>query len=381
MALDKMLITSSSPHAHSGNTTSKIMWTVVIVLAFPAAFAVVMFGLEALLVLALTVGSAVAFEAGWQAARKERVAVKDGSAVLTGLLLALNLPPSAPWWMCLVGGFVAMIIGKAVFGGLGQNPFNPALTARVFLLIAFPVSMTQWVLPMTLEPTEIPAEARVSELPTKVPALGDTGISYFDGREIIIDLEGTPAAEVDMVTAASPLGILAESDSPGEDVGGISLLSLFHGGHENGSLGEISALLLLLGGLVLLFRKIITWHIPVSFLGTVAVFALIVGVADSDYAGPPIWYWPLFHLFAGGVMIGAWFMATDYVTSPMFPKGKIVFGVGCGLLTMVIRLYGDYPEGVSFAILIMNAAVPLIDRFTKPRKFGFVKLAEEGEGS
>ena len=380
MALDKMLITSSSPHAHSGSTTSKIMWTVIIVLAFPAAFAVAMFGLEALLVLVLTVGSAVAFEAGWQAARKERIAIKDGSAILTGLLLALNLPATAPWWMCLVGGFVAMILGKAVFGGLGQNPFNPALTARVFLLIAFPVPMTQWVLPMTLEP-EYAAEGRVSEIPSTVPALADTGISFFDDGEAIIDREGTPAGEVDMMTAASPLGILAESENPGEAVGGINLLSLFHGGHENGSLGEVSALLLLLGGIILLFRRIITWHIPVSFLGTVAIFALLVGVADPECAGPPIWYWPLFHLFAGGVMIGAWFMATDYVTSPMFPKGKILFGVGCGLLTMVIRLYGDYPEGVSFAILIMNAAVPLIDRYTKPRKFGFVRLAEEGEGS
>jgi electron transport complex protein RnfD len=352
------------------------MWTVVIVLAFPAIFSVAMFGLPALLVLLLTVGAAIGAEAGWQAARGERVTVRDGSAALTGLLLALNLPATSPWWMCLVGGVVAMIVGKAVFGGLGQNPFNPALTARVFLLIAFPVPMTQWVLPSTLEP-EIPAEGRVSDLPTEVNALAGSTITYFEDGAAITD-PATTVGEVDMITSASTLGIISESDNPGHVLSRLNLLSLFHGGHETGSLGEISALLLLLGGLILLWRRIITWHIPFSFLGTMALFALILAALDPSYAGPPIWYWPLFHLFAGGAMIGAWFMATDYVTSPMFPKGKIIFGVGCGLLTMIIRVWGGYPEGVSFAILLMNAAVPLIDRATKPHKFGLVRLAEEG---
>lgn len=382
MALEKLLVTTSSPHAHSGNTTSKIMWTVVIVLAFPAIFSVVMFGLPALLVLALTIGAAVGSEAAWQAARGEPQTIRDGSATLTGLLLALNLPPSSPWWMCLVGGFVAMVLGKLVFGGLGQNPFNPALTARVFLLIAFPVPMTQWILPMTLEP-ELPADARIQDLERssrQVKSLANTNVTFFDEGAPVTD-ESLAVSEVDMVTSASPLGIIAESENPGQDLARLDLFGLFSGGHENGSLGEVSALLLLLGGLVLLWRRIITWHIPVAFLGTMAAFALIVGLVDPDHAGPPVWYWPLFHLFAGGAMIGAWFMATDYVTSPMFPKGKIIFGVGCGLLTMIIRIWGGYPEGVSFAILLMNAAVPLIDRYTKPQKFGLVRLAEAEEGS
>lgn len=378
MALEKLLVTSSSPHAHSGETTSRIMWTVVGALSPATIFAVYSFGLPALITILLTTGAALASEAVWQALRKEPVTLKDGSAALTGLLLALNLPPSSPWWMCVVGGFIAMILGKCIFGGLGQNPFNPALTARVFLLIAFPVPMTQWMLPNNLQP-ETPSSQSAEDLPRTVPSLNNTTISYSDHNgNIITDLSAIQSAsevDVDMVTSASPLGMLAEANNDGEIVDRFNILNLFVGGSENGSLGEVSALLLLLGGLFLLWRRIITWHIPVSFLGTMAIFAAITQAIDSTaFAGP------LFHLAAGGAMIGAFFMATDYVTSPMFPKGKIIFGVGCGLLTMVIRIWGGYPEGVSFAILIMNAAVPLIDRYAKPKKFGFTRLTEAEEG-
>lgn len=377
MALEKTLITSSSPHAHSGTSTSRIMWTVVAVLVPAALFSVWSFGYPAAIVLALTVGSAVLSEWAWQAARKQPQTIADGSAVLTGLLLALNLPPSSPWWMCLVGGFVAMILAKAVFGGLGQNPFNPALTARVFLLIAFPVPMTQWVLPEVLEP-EVPESRSVEDLPRELPQLDGAAITYSNTEGEVINDWSTVASiddvDIDGVTSASPLGIISEAENPGRVASEFDTFSLFSGGGELGSLGEVSALLLLLGGLFLLYKKIITWHIPVTFLGTMALFAAISQAINPDqYAGP------LFHIFAGGAMIGAFFMATDYVTSPMFPKGKIIFGIGCGLLTMVIRIWGGYPEGVSFAILLMNAAVPLIDKYTKPRKFGFVRLAEEGK--
>jgi electron transport complex protein RnfD len=383
MAIEKMLVTSSSPHAHNkgfAHSTSRIMWTVVCVLSPAAVFAVISFGLRAALTLLLTIGAAVASEAAWQAARKKAVTIKDGSAVLTGLLLALNLPPAAPWWLCLVGGFIAMILGKAVFGGLGQNPFNPALTARVFLLIAFPVPMTQWLLPEILEP-EVPASGQVADLQRDVPALAEAPIVFTNRQGEVIsswDNVSIDDVDIDAVTAASPLGLIAENpENRGAIAARFDVLSLFHGGGENGSLGEVSALILLLGGLALLFMRIITWHIPVSFLGTMAVFAAIThyGVDSTAFADP------LFHLCAGGAMIGAWFMATDYVTSPMFPLGKIIFGVGCGVLTMVIRIWGGYPEGVSFAILLMNAAVPLIDRYTKPQKFGLERLAEAGEGN
>lgn len=378
MAIDKLLITSPSPHAHSGKSTARIMWTVVLLLCPAAVFAVISFGLPALLVLVLTVGAAVGSEAAWQASSGKPMTIKDGSAALTGLLLALNLPPSSPWWMCIVGGLIAMVLGKAVFGGLGQNPFNPALTARVFLLIAFPVPMTQWLLPEVLEPDR-PESGQIADLDRAVSALANTNIVYADrDGNVISDLEAVRSIDdidIDMVTSASPLGLMAEADRPGHMSASFDLLSLFHGGGEPGSLGEVSALILLLAGIALLLLRIVTWHIPVAFLGTMVVFAGVTQAIDpQQFAGP------LFHLFAGGAMIGAWFMATDYVTSPMFPKGKIIFGVGCGVLTMVIRIWGGYPEGVSFAILLMNAAVPLIDRYTKPRKFGMTaRFAEAGE--
>jgi electron transport complex protein RnfD len=266
-------------------------------------------------------------EAATQRIMAQAVTVRDGSAALTGVLLALNLPPASPWWMALVGSAVAIAIGKQVYGGLGYNPFNPALVARVVLLISFPVQMTTWTAPAPL----------------------------FSG--------------IDAVTTATPLGemktaVMLTGKLP-EGLHG--MLGSYLLGNMAGSLGEVSALALLLGAAWLFYRKIITWHIPVAFLGSVVVLSGIFWLLNpSRYPSP------LFHLLTGGLMLGALFMATDMVTSPVTNRGMLVFGIGCGLLTVLIRLFGGYPEGVSFAILLMNSATPLIDRFTRPKKFGYV---------
>jgi RnfABCDGE-type electron transport complex D subunit len=341
--METKLAISSSPHAHGGASSARIMWTVTATLLPAAAWSIWLFGLPALTVIAVTVICCALFEAGSQFLARRPVTLQDGSAVLTGLILALTLPPGLPLWICAVGAFVAIVVAKAVFGGLGQNPFNPAMTGRVFLLIAFPAPLTRWLVPAGTGET-----------------LFDQPVTAFDAAGNIVPLA---SEQVDAVTAATPLGLLAEKGA--HAVAALGDGSAVFWGQINGSLGETSALFLLLGGAALLLMRIITWHIPVSFLAAVAVLALVTsGVDDATYAGP------VFHLFTGGVMIGAFFMATDYVTSPMHPAGKLIFGAGCGILTMVIRLWAGYPEGVSFAVLIMNACVPIIDTYTRPRKFG-----------
>jgi electron transport complex protein RnfD len=289
-------------------------------------------------------------EALTQMVAKKNISLSDGSAALTGLILALTLPPGLSIGITAVGAVVAIVVAKAVFGGLGQNPFNPAMTGRVFLLIAFPGPLTRWIVPRG----------------TGESLLGHA-VTAYDAAGKVVDLN---SQTVDVITAATPLGLLSEKGA-----GAVSALAndpdLFIGS-INGSLGETSVLFLLLGGLFLLWRKIITWHIPVSCIAAVALFAgLSQAVDSSKYAGIP------FHLCTGGVILGAFFMATDYVTSPMYPLGKLIFGAGIGILTMVIRLWAGYPEGVSFAVLLMNATVPLIDRYTRPKKFGFARLATE----
>ena len=244
---------------------------------------------------------------------------------------SMNLPASSPSWMVLAGSLVAMVLGKMVFGGLGYNPFNPALVARVFLLVSFPVQMTKWVQPA--------------------------------GPTVI-----------DAATGATPLGALREAISLGHPLGSVEmtpLLDLFIGA-RGGCLGEVSTVALLLGGLFLLWKGIIRWQIPVGFIATVALITGVVKLVSPETAVSP-----LYHVMTGGLMLGAFFMATDMVTSPVTRKGMLIFGVGCGLLTAVIRLWGGYPEGVSFAILLMNAATPLIDRFTKPKVFGSAKKLYE----
>jgi Na+-translocating ferredoxin:NAD+ oxidoreductase subunit D len=352
--MSNQLIVSSSPHAHSGTTTSKIMWTVFFSLVPAAGYAVYLFGLPAATVLLSTIVFCVIFEGLTNFIMKKPQSLADGSAALTGLILALTLPPGLPIWICGIGAFVSIVVAKSVFGGLGQNPFNPAMTGRVFLLIAFPAPLTRWLVPNGTGDT-----------------LFNKSVSAFDAAGNLVD---ATASNVDAITAATPLGLLSEEGA--KAIASLDTSSAFLMGNINGSLGETSAFILLAGGIFLLARKIISWHIPVAFMAAVAVIAGLTNVVNPDqYAGI------LFHLLSGGVIIGAWFMATDYVTSPMFPKGKLIFGAGCGILTMVIRLWAGYPEGVSFAVLLMNACVPIINMYTRPKKFGLQRLGTPGEAA
>jgi len=318
-------LVSSSPHLHDGRSITWIMSAVIIALLPATLFSIYIFGLQALRVIVLSVASAVMFEALSQRIMGRTVRVRDLSAVLTGLLLALNLPATSPWWLVVVGTFFAIVIAKQLYGGLGYNPFNPALVGRVVLLISFPVQMTaRWVAPSRWG--------------------------------------------VDAVTTATPLGRIRESLL---SQGHIDLaltrqewLDLLLG-NRAGCLGEVSVLLLLAGGIYLMAKKVITWHTPVAFIGTVWILTGIFHLVDpARYADPS------FHVVTGGLFIGALFMATDYVTSPITGRGMLIFGFGCGLITVIIRLFGAYPEGVSFAILFMNAVTPLIDRYVKPKVFG-----------
>ncbi|GAA0721949.1 RnfABCDGE type electron transport complex subunit D [Clostridium malenominatum] len=306
MSQTTMYTVSSSPHIRVKETTKSIMRDVVIAL-LPATFAsVYFFKLQALLVILISVLSCVGAEYIWQKATKRKVTVGDLSAVVTGLLLAFNLPPAVPLWIPVVGGFFAIIIAKQFFGGLGQNIVNPALVARAFLLASWPTAMTTWTL--------------------------------------------------DGVTTATPLAALkAGTQAP-------ALMDVFIG-NVGGCIGETSALALIIGGVYLLAKRVIDWRIPVSFIGTTLVITAFAGRAGN----------PLYELFAGGLMLGAFFMATDYATSPITPIGRLIFGVGCGVITSVIRILGGYPEGVSYSILIMNLFVPLIERWTTPKIFGKVK--------
>ncbi len=334
MANNNKWVISGAPHVHGPESVTKIMWGVVIALipAFLVSF--YFFGLRALLVTFVTVISCLFFEVLINALFFKRPGtLRDGSAMITGLLLALNLPAGIPLWMAAVGALIAIGIGKWAYGGLGSNPFNPALVGRVFLLISFPVAMTTWTLPRPL----------------------------FGGGFL-----------ADAVTGPTPLAIAKEGLKAGQSVGDVmsqlpAYSDLFFG-NMAGSIGEISAIAILLGGLYMLCRKIITWHIPVAFLGSAFVFAGILWLCAPDKFMDPV-----FHLLTGGMMLGAVFMATDMVTSPMTCGGKLIFGCGCGVLTILIRTFGAYPEGVSFAILIMNAFVPLINRACKPERFALAK--------
>lgn len=312
---------SPSPHVHSDYSTVRLMGDVVIALLPALMVSVRVFGWSVLLVTAVSVASCVLLEFLVQKYLvKGPVTVNNLSAVVTGLLLAMNLPANIPLWIVVVGAVVAIGVAKMPFGGLGKNIFNPALAARVFLLIAYPVQMTSFPLP-TL--------AGVADAYSGATALG--------------------AAKAHLVDFAS-----------------FDALSMFTGA-MGGSFGEISALALLLGFVYLLMRRVITWHIPVAVLGTMALFAAIYGATQSVELA---WQMPTFHLLAGGALLGAIFMATDYVTSPMTTKGMVIYGVGIGAITMCIRLWGAYPEGMSFAILIMNSVVPLINKYVKPKRFG-----------
>ena len=318
---------SPSPHVHGGDSIEKNMYGVLIALVPTFIFSIVFFGLGAILVTLTSVVACLVFEYVIQKyLMKQRPTIWDGSAIITGVLLAFYLPSSLPLWIVVIGALVAIGIGKMSFGGLGNNIFNPALVGRVFLLISFPVQMTTWPVPNGF-------------------------------------------ATADAVTGATPLALVKEAVKNGQAVGdalssaGFSTGNLILG-NMGGSLGEVAAIGLLLGFAYMLIRKIISWHIPVAIFATVIVFSGILNLADpAQFAGP------VFHLFTGGLMLGAIFMATDYVTSPMTHKGMLIYGVGIGLLTVIIRVFGAYPEGMSFAILIMNGFTPLINRYCKPRRF------------
>ncbi|MFO7914702.1 MAG: RnfABCDGE type electron transport complex subunit D [Candidatus Krumholzibacteriales bacterium] len=326
---ESRFLVSSSPHLHQGENVGDIMKLVVYALLPAAIFSIYVFGLSALRVIIIAVCSSILFELIAQRIMKRPVTVKDGSAMLTGLLLAFNLPSTSPWWLIVTGSFFAIVIAKQLYGGLGYNLFNPALVGRAVLFMSFPVQMTaRWVAPRA----------------------------------------------ADAVTTATPLGELKEGlQNAGYiniDTGSEKLVDYLLG-LQPGCLGEVSAILLLAGGIFLIIKKVISWHIPVAFIGSVWIMTGIFHLIDpAQYAGPT------FHILTGGVFLGAIFMATDYVTSPVTRSGMLIFGVGCGLITVLIRLFGSYPEGVSFSILIMNAVTPLIDRFTTPKVFGAVEAAE-----
>lgn len=327
--MNNILNVSPSPHQQSLETTRKLMYGVVIALVPALAASVYFFGLGAIIVTLTSVLSCVAVEYLIQKfILKRKPSISDGSAVVTGLLLAFNVPSNLPIYIIIIGAIVSIGVAKMTFGGLGSNPFNPALVGRVFLLISFPVKMTSWPVP-----------------------------------------SGFITGYTDAVTGATPLGIMSEGIKNGETVAALmekipTHMQLFYG-YMGGSMGEIAAAALIIGGIYMIWRKIITWHIPVTILLTVALFTGILWQADPTKFADPV-----FHLLTGGIMLGAIFMATDYVTSPMTHKGMIIYGIGIGVITVLIRTWGAYPEGVSFAILIMNAFVPLLNKYIKPKRFG-----------
>ena len=323
------LIVSSSPHMVTKTDTSKIMGTVLIALLPAFAVGIYQFGFRVVTLTAVFVASCVLFEYLYNKITKKPQTVGDLSAVLTGVLLAFNCPSSLPYEIAIVGSFAAIVVIKQLFVGIGQNLVNPAVTARVFMFIAFATPMTSWPTPRGGHAT---------------------------------------GAVVDATTSATPLGVLSHGSFADVYNDGFTKMDLFLG-NVGGCIGEVSALAILIGGLFLIWKKVISPIIPVTFIATVFVLGLIWGGFDGA----------LFHILAGGLMLGAFFCATDYVTSPTLPLGKVIFGIGCGLFTMLIRIFASYPEGVSFAILLMNILTPYIDKICEKRMYKLPKKAKEGE--
>ena len=317
------VVVSSAPHLVTNMDTTRIMLMVLIGLAPSFLVSIYVFGARVIALTAVCVAASMFFEWAWNKLMHKTQTVGDLSAAVTGTLIAFNVPSGLPYWIAIVGCFVAVIVVKQLFGGMGKNIVNPAITARIVLFISFATEMTTWPL---------------------------------------------PRMAADATSTATPLGVLAE--------GGAELpsnMQMFLG-FIGGSMGEVSAIALLIGGLFLIWKKIISPIIPCCFIGTVFVFALIYYGATGEGEALQM---AIFHVLAGGVMLGAFFMATDYVTSPLLPMGKVIFGIGCGLLTMIIRLWGQYPEGVSFSILIMNCLTPLIENFCQKRLYGGAKKNEK----
>ena len=333
------LIVSLSPHAHGKDSVERNMYGVIIALVPALLVSFLYFGIGSAVVCASSVSACVFFE--WAITKyrlKRQPTITDGSAILTGLLLGFNLPSNLPVWIVIIGALVAIGVGKMTFGGLGCNPFNPALVGRCFLLASFPAQMTSW------------------------PVAGQL-LSYVDANT-----EATPLSIMKVAIKTGDASVLEQLPSS------LSLL-LGNPGLNNGAgtIGEVCALALLIGFVYMLCRKIITWHIPVSILATVFVFSGLLHLSNPIYANP------VATLLSGGLMLGAIFMATDYVTSPMTHKGQLIYGVAIGFLTVVIRNWGSYPEGMSFAILIMNALTPLINTYVKPKRFGEIINKEDGK--
>jgi Na+-translocating ferredoxin:NAD+ oxidoreductase subunit D len=327
--MSNLLNVSPSPHAHGKELTQKLMLSVVVALIPAFITSVFYFGFGAIIVTATSIASCLLFEYLIQRfVLKKPISITDGSALVTGILLAFNLPSNIPVLIVVIGSFVSIAVAKMTFGGLGNNPFNPALVGRVFMLISFPVQMTSWPVPKGF------------------------GTGYLDA-----------------VTGATPLAIIKEGLKNGEPLSQlmdkVPAPSQMFLGNMGGSIGEVAAVALLIGFVYLIFKKVITWHIPVSIIGTMVIFTTILWLVNPEKNADP-----MFHILAGGVLLGAIFMATDYVTSPMNPKSMIIYGCGIGTLTVIIRVWGAYPEGVSFAILIMNAFVPLMNAYIKPKRFG-----------
>ena len=317
------LVVSSAPHIVSNIDTTRIMAMVVMALIPSFLVSIYVFGARVISLTLVCVVSAVFFEWAYNKLMKKRQTVGDLSAVVTGVLIAFNVPAGLPYWIAVVGCFVAIIVVKQLYGGIGKNPVNPAITARIVLFISFATEMTTWPL---------------------------------------------PRMAADATSTATPLGILAEGG--GELPNNMEMFLGFIGG----SMGEVSAIALLIGGIFLIWKKVISPIIPCCFIGTVFVFAAIYYGVTGDGNALQM---AIFHVLAGGVMLGAFFMATDYVTSPLLPMGKVIFGIGCGLITMLIRLWGQYPEGVSFSILIMNCMTPLINNFCQKRMYRGAKKNEK----
>lgn len=329
-----VLTISPSPHLHQDTSVSQLMYGVLIALMPTFAVGIYYFGIGAVRVTLISILACMVTE--WLIAKylmKKESSLIDGSAIITGSLLAFNLPANLPWWMIIIGSIIAIGIGKMAFGGLGNNPFNPALVGRVFLLISFPVDMTSWPVPV------------------------ETRLAIFDAA-----------------TGATPLAMIKEGVGAGQSVAEVISSPEFPSyfrlllGNMGGCIGEVSALALIIGFIYMVYKKIITWHIPVITMTTIFALTGIMWFINPDKFADPV-----FHVLSGGALLGAIFMATDYVSSPMTVKGVVLYAFGIGFLTVIIRLFGAYPEGMSFAILIMNAFVPLINKYIKPKRFGKVK--------
>jgi len=327
------------------------MWNVVLALIPAWVFGIYVFGLRALWLTLISIIAAVATEAAIQAIRKVPVTVFDGSAVITGILLAFNVPPGVPWWMVVIGSVIGIGIGKQAFGGLGYNPLNPALVGRAFLMASWPVSMTtKWIKPLGQSLSGSPMDAVTGATPLSVLQVSRTTI--LDPEALSQQVEQARQA-VEAVYSAWPNMLI---------------------GKIGGCIGEVSAIAILLGGLYIIIRGYCDWRTPISYIAGVAILGWIFGGVKGFFTGHL-----LFQLFAGGLFLGAFFMATDMVTTPITKKGRWIFGAGCAILTVVIRRWGGYPEGVSYSILLMNIITPVIDRHTRPRIFGTSRGKKGGD--